>query len=134
MARLSVRCAVLLAVGVLAACGSPSEPVAEGEWGSELASLTLTRAGGTLGYQCGEGTMDSTWTMSADGRLVGTGVHYFGGGPVPVAGRTANVAQYSGVVAGRVLTLTAFLPGRGVTLGPFRMVRGDTGRVGPVCL
>ncbi len=130
--RSSVR--NVLPLCALLACSSPSEPVAEGEWGSEQASLVLSRAGGTLGYQCGDGTMDSTWTLTADGELSGTGVHYFGGGPVPIAGRTPVVARYTGRVAGRVLTLTVSLPARGVTIGPFRMVRGDAGRVGPVCL
>jgi hypothetical protein len=119
---------------ILVACGSPTAPVADGEWGSEQASLTLTRAGGTLMYQCGEGTIDSTWTLGANGRFTGRGVHFFGGGPAPITGRTPNAAEYSAVVEERVLTLTVTLRATGVTLGPYRLVRGNTGRVGPVCL
>jgi hypothetical protein len=135
MSRLSLSHRALvgcITAVLLAACATPTVPEPEGQWGSASASLALTRAGGTIQYQCGDGTIDSTWTMTVDGRFSGVGKHYSGGGPVAIVGRVAQAASYSGEFRGNVLTLTVELP-QSVVLGPFRLVRGVTG-VGPVCL
>jgi hypothetical protein len=113
---------VLLSPAVLG-CGVPTAPSAIGSWGGSQASLTLTRAGGAVGYACGEGTIDSGWTMTREGVLAGTGAHYFGGGPVPPQGHPAHPATYSGHLAGDRLTLTVTVTDLGLTLGPFDLVR-----------
>lgn len=68
--------------------------------------------------------MDSAWVLSRDGRLTATGRHFFGGGPVPPAGRPPHSARYSGGVEGATLVLTVTVTDLGQTLGPFRLVRG----------
>jgi hypothetical protein len=105
-------------------CFSPTAPVALGSWGGQEASLVLTGSGGTLSYPCGAGTIDSAWTLDSDGRLVASGEHFFGGGPVPVGGRPPHPATYSGLVQGNSLTLTVTLSDLNETLGPFHLVRG----------
>jgi len=113
----------VLAIG----CSSSSEqgePNVIGDWGGTQASLTMTRSGGDLSYPCGAGTIDSTWTLSADGHLAGTGQHFFGGGPLPVQGRQPHPALYAGNVHGDTLTLSVTVTDLGQTLGPFRLLRG----------
>ena len=106
------------------ACGSPTAPEVSGTWGGTDASLTLTAAGGTIQYQCGAGTIDSAWTLSADGVFAATGEHYVGGGPVPIGGRPPHPAQYAGRVDGSVFTLTVALTDLEQSLGPYELVRG----------
>ena len=125
-------CLALVATFVVA-CASSDAPVAEGSWGGQSASLVLERGGGVLGYSCGSGTMDATWTVSADGHLTGTGQHFFGGGPLPSGGRPPHPATYAGNIDGRVLVLTVTLTDLKQTLGPFTMVRGGP-PVQEICL
>ncbi len=115
---------VVAVLAALAACSSATAPQAAGSWGGRQASLTLTAAGGTVSYQCGAGHIDPGWTLDSAGRFSGTGVHYFGGGPVPAPGPTPHPAVYAGVVSGDVFDLTVTVTDLKVTLGPFRMVRG----------
>ena len=130
---LSPRCRILALLAVILSCSAPTAPEAEGDWGGPDASLSLSRAGGTLSYACGTGTMDSAWVLSRDGRLTATGQHFFGGGPVPPAGRPPHPARYSGSVEGNTLVLTVTVTDLGQTLGPFRLARGGA-RVQEVCL
>jgi len=131
-ARILRGCLALVVTSALA-CSSPDAPLAEGNWGGQNASLVLARSGGVLGYSCGSGTMDATWTVSADGHLTGTGQHFFGGGPLPSGGRAPHPATYAGTIDGRVLVLTVTLTDLKQTLGPFSMVRGGP-PVSEICL
>lgn len=109
-----------LAVG----CYAPTAPEAAGTWGGTEASLVLTSGGGTVSYPCGDGTIDSSWSLSGAGAFVATGQHFFGGGPVPVGGQPPHPARYSGEVQGNDFTLTVTLTDLSETLGPFHLVRG----------
>lgn len=131
-ARILRGCFALVVTSALA-CSTSDTPVAEGAWGGPNASLALSRSGGTLGYSCGSGTMDSTWTVSADGRLTATGQHFFGGGPLPSGGRPPHPATYEVHLDGRVMTLTVVVTDQALTLGPFTMVRGGK-PVQEICL
>jgi hypothetical protein len=113
-----------LLIAALIGCSDSTAPSAEGTWGGTAASLQLTRAGGTLSYPCGAGTIDSGWTLSQSGRFSGTGQHYFGGGPVPPEGHTPHPAVYDGRVEDVRLRLTVTLTDLGQVLGPFELVRG----------
>ncbi len=128
-----LRAPIASILTLLCACGSPAAPPVEGAWGGTEASLTLTQAGGTLQYPCGAGTIDSGWTLSADGVFTATGQHFFGGGPVPIGGRPPHPAEYMGQVAGASLTLTVTLTDVGDTLGPFHLIR-DGPIVTEVCV
>jgi hypothetical protein len=109
---------------LILACSNPTAPDPTGAWGGPEASLVLSRSGGTLSYTCGAGTIDSAWTISMDGKLAGTGQHFFGGGPVPPEGRPPHPALYSGRIEGNTLVLTVTVTDLAQTLGPFRLVRG----------
>jgi len=129
----SPRFRLLPLLAVLLSCSTPTAPGAEGDWGGPDASLSLSRTGGMLSYACGAGTMDPAWDLSRDGRLTATGQHFFGGGPVPVAGRPPHPARYAGRIDGDSLVLTVTLTDLGQTLGPFRLVRGGP-RVQELCV
>jgi hypothetical protein len=108
----------------LLACSTPTAPVAEGSWGGAQASLVLTPSGGMVSYPCGNGTIDSTWTLTPDGRFTATGQHFFGGGPIPPEGHPPHPARYVGLVAGERLTLTIIVLDLSDTLGPLHLTRG----------
>jgi len=110
-------------LSLVVGCASPTAPVVVGSWGGSQVSLDLDRSGGTLTYPCAAGTIDSTWTLGADGVFTSTGDHYFGGGPVPPGGGTPHPARYDGRLNGNVLTLTVTLLDLNETLGPFTLVR-----------
>ena len=119
-----MRLATFLILSLAVGCSAPTAPDVVGQWGGTVASLMLAPSGGTLSYQCGSGTVDSTWTFSSNGRLVGSGQHFFGGGPVPSQGRPPHPARYDGQVEGDYLTLTVTLRDLNQILGPYRLVRG----------
>ncbi len=108
----------------LAGCSDPSGPTATGTWGGPGASLILAPAGGTLGYFCGTGTIDSGWTLASDGHFAGTGEHFFGGGPLPPQGHPSHPAVYTGQIRGETLVLTVTLTDLEQVLGPFQLRRG----------
>ena len=118
------RFSLLGFLATMVACASPTAPSVEGVWGGTEASLSLARDGGVVTYLCGSGTMDSSWTLSRDGQLAGTGVHFFGGGPIPPGGQPPHPARYSARIDGNTMMLTVTVTDLGQTLGPFRMVRG----------
>jgi len=114
-------------------CTSPTAPSAVGTWGGREASLILSRSGGQVSYQCGAGTIDSTWTLSAEGKFTATGVHFFGGGPEPIQGRPPHPATYAGQVFGASMVLTVTLTDLSQTLGPFHLARNGP-PVSELCL
>lgn len=113
----------LLVVLMAIACTSPTAPAATGTWGGPEASLVLTDAGGTISYPCGAGIMDSGWTITRSGSFSATGLHYFGGGPLPPQGHTPYSATYAGQLRDQHFTLTVTLTDLNQTLGPFHLVR-----------
>ena len=128
-----MRIAPCVLAALLVGCASLMEPGVTGRWGGSQVSLLLDRTGGTLTYPCATGTMDSTWTLGADGALTATGEHYFGGGPVLPGGGTPHPATYAGHISGNVLTLSVTLTDLKETLGPFTLVK-DGPEVHELCL
>ena len=95
MPRTTLLPALLGLLVVSTACdASGTGPSAEGRWGGQTASLQLAPAGGAIQYQCGAGTIDSGWTLSTRGTFQATGVHFFGGGPLPPGGVSGQAARY----------------------------------------
>lgn len=119
-----MRIPILFLLPLALGCSSPAAPDVLGSWGGMEASLVLTASGGTVSYACGAGTIDSAWALSQFGQFSGTGLHFFGGGPVPPEGHPPHPARYSGVVKGDDLTLTVTLTDLNQSLGPFHLVRG----------
>lgn len=110
-------------VAMALACTTPTEPTVIGKWGGTVASLVLDSSGGTIQYQCGSGTIDPGWNLTPDGTFSATGLHYYGGGPVPSGGHPSHPASYAGHVAGNHMTLTVTVTDTDAVLGPFDLVR-----------
>ena len=123
-------CAGLLC---LLACDGATGPVATGRWGGPEAELVLSKKGGTVVYACGEGTIDGSWHISPGGRWSATGLHYFGGGPLPPQGREPHPASYQGTFTDSRLRFTVTLTDLGEILGPFALIRNESGP-GNLCL
>ncbi len=117
----------------LLGCASPVAPDANGQWGSQQASLVISRDSGSLTLQCGSGVIDNTWSLTGDGVFIGTGVTFSGGGPSPIGGRPPRPSRFTGRISGNTFTLSATEIATGVTLGPFRMQRGGPG-ISQLCL
>ncbi len=128
------RFSLLACLTAMIACAAPTPPAAEdvrggtqgalGVWGGTEASVSLSRAGGAVGYACGAGTIDSAWTVSQNGQFRATGGHFFGGGPIPGGGHPPHPAVYTGQIDGSTMVFTVKLTDLNQVLGPFRMVRG----------
>ncbi len=123
--------ALLLA---LPTCTSPSAPaVIAGTWGGASVSLVLDAQGGDLTYLCGTGKIDAGWKLGSDGTFTATGEHFYGGGPLPVEGRTPHPATYVGHVGGDQMTLTVTVTDSETVLGPFELVKNGP-QVSELCL
>lgn len=110
---------------LLAGCSAPAAPDLSGQWGGAEANLRLTPAGGSIEYGCGAGSIDSGWTLGANGRWHATGEHYPGGGPQQIPPEPApHPAVYRGQARGAQLTFTVVLTDLSDTLGPFTLLRG----------
>jgi hypothetical protein len=127
------RTAMLALCLLTAACASPVDPEASGQWGSTQAGLMLSRSGGTLTLQCGSGTIDSTWSLATDGVFTAVGVSFAGGGPDPVGGRPARPSRFTGQITGNTFTLSVVVIAANAVLGPFRMQRNGPA-ISQVCL
>ena len=111
---------------ILSGCtGVPAEPLAlSGDWGGTHIALHLTPAGGTIEYDCAQGTIGPI-IPRRDGGFTAEGTHIPGhGGPV----RQGEVlpsfaARYDGRVSGDRMTLRA-VTSNNFALGPFELRRG----------
>ena len=106
-------------------------PVAPSEWGGEHIGLVVSDAGGTLEYDCANGTIDQKITASTDGNFTAIGTHTIGhGGPVRQDETPdRHPARYDGWTDGETMTLTVTLTDTGAKLGTFTLVRGQPARV-----
>ena len=118
-----MRFSVLAWIALVVGCAEPTAPVLVGQWGGPEVSLVLNRSGGSLGYQCGAGTVDPTWTLGQDGHFRAAGQHFFGGGPAPAQGRPPHPASYDGQLRGNSFILTVTVTDLHQLLGPYRMAR-----------
>ena len=115
---------VLLLVTAGCATAPPAPASLAGQWGGTHIGLRLGPAGGTLEYDCAEGTIGPL-AIGPGGRFTAAGMHTPGtGGPdrvgvVPPSFRTT----YSGTVRGDRMTLQGAVE-TGVRLGPFELRRG----------
>lgn len=117
---------VLLPFLLVACSTTPTATSVVGAWGGTSASLVLQADGGQVTYLCGAGTIDAGWSVAPDGAFTATGRHYYGGGPVPIEGRTPHPATYLGHIDGDRMTLTVTVIDSNATLGPFELVRNGS--------
>lgn len=120
------RAIALTALMMLAGCQSlpaASVPLV-GRWSGPHASLELGPAGGTIEYDCAQGTIGPL-AIAPGGAFVARGTHTPGhGGPVRADEVPAVfAARYSGSIHGDRMTLQGRVD-NGVLLGPFELRRG----------
>ena len=99
--------------------------VQPGVWGSEKASLTITKAGATLEILASGGCFGSYGEMTQpipNGLFSIAGTYTQLTGVYP--GRIQYVAQYSGVVEGNRMSIAVTVPALPQILGPFQLADG----------
>lgn len=107
---------------------APAGQVPIGSWGGNDIALEVTSGGGALEYSCAHGTIDQPLLADAKGMFEATGTHV-PEGPGPVGGEESHPARYNGETDGTWMTLTVTLTDNKVTLGPFKLVRGQPARI-----
>ena len=120
MKRLLPLCLLL---GGCALMPSAPRPVT-GEWGGPHIALHLTAAGGTIDYDCAEGTIGPV-LPGRDGAFVAKGNHSpRHGGPLKAGESPPRYpAEYSGTITGNAMVLSGIIS-NGPSLGPFTLTRG----------
>ena len=117
-----------LALSILVLCAGcasvPDERSIAGSWGGTHVGMQVTAAGGTLDYDCANGTIHG-FSIMPDGTFSAVGTHTpAAGGPERVGEvRPVFRARYSGSISGSRMTLRGRLE-NGVELGPFTLRRG----------
>jgi len=116
-----------------AACASVG-PDQGSAWGSSQVSLTIAAGRTTLQLLASGGCYGSYGEIdqpipSGTFSLTGTYTQLTGVYP----GSVQYVAQYDGAIAGRLMTLTIFVPAQQQTLGPFSLTHG-VAQTWPACL
>jgi hypothetical protein len=123
----------LASVALLVLAGCASVPIAgiplEGEWGGQHVALHLQETGGTLDYDCANGTIGPV-VLRSDRSFSANGTHTPGhGGPVRVGEVPPSYSvDYSGGLRGDRMTLEGRLA-NGVRLGPYELQRGAEPRI-----
>jgi hypothetical protein len=106
-------------------------PIARSEWGGDHIGLTVSDLGGTLEYDCANGTIDQKIVAAVDGNFIALGTHTSGhGGPImqdEVPDR--HPARYEGWTDGKTMRLTVTLTDTGNKLGDFTLVRDQSPNV-----
>ena len=119
--------ALLVAAGARAEGGR----VAEGLWGGQHVSMSVTEEGARLEFDCARGQIDAPFETDADGRfdLPDTYTRH-GPGPIRVGKTpTARPARYAGRVEGSRMTLSVRLANSDKPLAEYALTRGERGRV-----
>jgi hypothetical protein len=103
----------------------------DSSWGAEHISLTITKAGADLNYDCAHGSVDEPIKIAPDGTFSAKGTHVIEGpGPIRV-GRAPNShpALYTGHVDEKTMTLHVKLTDTNQEIGTFKLEQGREGRV-----
>jgi hypothetical protein len=120
----------MLAAGCGEGAFQPGLPL-EGTWGADRVLLVAEADGATLEYDCAAGVIDDALVPGDDGRFDLAGTHTFGhGGPIQIGeDPDTHPARYQGIVSGNTLVLTVTITDTSDVLGPYRLIRGDSGQL-----
>jgi len=144
-----MRRAWLAATLVLMACppdftGAPEAPavservalestsrVPEGTWGGQHVRLEVTAEGAQVEFDCAHGRINGALSLDRDGNfdVAGVFVQEHGGPVRSDEAEDAQPARYSGTTKGDTLELKVNFANGKDALGPYRLVRGQAGRV-----
>jgi hypothetical protein len=118
-----------LALVLMTACGTPSEPsMLTGVWGGEHVLLTIADASAHLEFDCAHGEIPSR-LPAAPFSIAGTFVREHGGPIRDGENPDTHPALYVVTTSGNVMTLTIRLTDSGEMVGTFTLTRGASGRV-----
>jgi hypothetical protein len=103
----------------------------DSSWGGEHISMTITKSGAELNYDCAHGSVGEPIKIAPDGSFSAKGTHVIEGpGPIRV-GRAPNShpALYTGHVDEKTMTLHVKLTDTNQEIGTFKLEQGREGRV-----
>lgn len=129
--RLLVIVTGILAVTFTACSEDPVRPIPiEGQWGADGLIVVIEHHGGTLEYDCAQGTIDEPVVLNSRGRFDVLGTHTPDcGGPCPPGEPIVRPSRYQGSIVGDTLLITVTLTDTGVVIGSFTVVRDASGRL-----
>ena len=103
-----------------------------GLWGGDQAELTVTADGATDRLFCAHGAVDQPILYDLSGRFDVGGWQVREGGPDPIDDTPfRKPARYTGWTDGQTIMLWVAVEGSSQSLGPFKLVRGQTSSLGP---
>lgn len=124
---------VVLAAGIMLGCGSslqgPVQPLIVGTWGGDNAGLIATDSSAHVHIGCTVGDTHQPIVADSAGRFDVPG--FYNITAYPVYRGPDHPARFSGLVAGRVMSLTVTLTDTAVTLGPVKLTLGAEPKMGP---
>jgi len=127
-----------IAVGFWTICtasegSSTTNQVADNDaivWGGEHIELHLTKVGGTVEFDCANGTFAKPVTMDSQGKFRVSGTYTRESpGPTLREGNPAASATYSGSIVGGTMRLHIVAGTNKEEVGDFVLIRGESGRV-----
>lgn len=99
-------------------------------WGGEHIELRLTKVGGTLEFDCANGTIAKPVTVDLHGKFRVSGTYTRESpGPTMREGNPAANATYSGSIVGGTMRLHIVAGPNKEVVGDFVLIRGEPGRV-----
>ncbi len=128
---------IVLGLGSNSAAGTGSAPnanqVADDDaivWGGDHIQLKLTKAGGTVEFDCATGTLTKPLTVNEKGIFHASGTYTRETpGPTMRDGNPAASATYSGSIVGGTMRLHIVAETNKEVVGDFVLIRGECGRV-----
>jgi hypothetical protein len=121
----------LAAAACLSGAGGGGSPrrASAGAWGATGIALEVTDSGGTIEYDCANGSITEPLVLDADGRFDAKGFHVpRHPGPTRDDDESKGMpVRYTGQVQGDTMTLTVRPQGGGTRR--FWSSRGETGRI-----
>lgn len=128
----SARVVVLVALLVFG-CGSslqqPLQPLLAGTWGGDNAGLIATDSSAHVHIGCTVGDTHQAIVLDSTGRFDVTGTYNITA--FPVYRGPDHPARFTGLILGRMMTLTVTLTDTAVTLGPVKLTFGAEPKMGP---
>jgi hypothetical protein len=128
---------IVIGFGTICAASPGSSPSTNQEadndaivWGGEHIELSLTKVGGTLEFDCANGTLAKPLTVDSQGKFRASGTYTRESpGPTMREGNPAASATYSGSLVGGTMRLHIVAGTNKEVVGDFVLIRGESGRV-----
>ena len=123
---------LVMVFGCSELAGKPrAKQIPSGAWGGPHISIEINNGTATIEYDCANGTISGPLKLDRRGNFSLSGTHVREhGGPIRVnEQRSGQTALYTGWTDGKKMTLTVRLANTNESLGTFKLVHGQSGRV-----